>query len=165
MANAFSCFWVAEAYEVVPLDFVPKDVNYIIISERKFNESFISIKGMNRKIVGTIGLLKSHRIERGAWIKRLNVNKIYRNKGIASALLDTSLQFAKDQGYSCVDVVASEHTESGKVLCLKKGFELKQMYHKSIWGTFNVLMYELTYLLKPDDDGYFLQPNLRKYDM
>lgn len=165
MANAFSCFWVAEAYEVIPLDFVPKDVHYTIISERKFNESFISVRGMNRKIVGTIGLVKSHRIERGAWIKRLNVYKTHRKKGIASALLDTSLQFAREQGYSRVDIVASEHTESGKALCLKKGFELKQMYHKSIWGMFNILMYELTYLLKHDNDGYFLQPNFRKSNL
>ncbi|XP_057317853.1 N-acetyltransferase family 8 member 3-like [Microplitis mediator] len=155
MSNAFSCFWVAEAFQPYTMTRNPADINYTVMTEKQFRDSNIDVSSQCKKIVGTIGLLKSHRSEKGAWIKRLCVDKNYRRKGVGSYLLSTAVKFAIDQGYSCVDLVFSEYTDGCRELCFKKGFELKQMYHKSIIGPIvNVLQYELTYQIKPLDDCY-----------
>lgn len=159
MSNAFSCFWVAEAYEPSLMIRHPKDIYYTVMTDKQFKESNVDVSSQSKKIVGSIGLLKSHSLDKGAWIKRLCVHKDYRRKGIASFLLKVSVDFAIQLGYSCVNIVASEYTEGGKELCLKKGFELKQMYQKPVLGSMiTILMYELTYQIKPGNDNYvFMQ--------
>ncbi|KAG8039753.1 hypothetical protein G9C98_000482 [Cotesia typhae] len=153
MSNLFSCFWVAEAFQPYSMIRNPADVNYTVMTEKEFRDSNIDVSSQLKKIVGTIGLLKSYRSDKGAWIKRLCVTKNYRRKGVGSCLLNTAVQFAIDQGYSSVDLVFSEYSDGCRELCFKKGFELKQMYHKSIIGPIvNVLQYELTYKIKPHDD-------------
>ncbi|XP_053974299.1 N-acetyltransferase family 8 member 3-like [Hylaeus volcanicus] len=155
MSNAFSCFWVAEAFEPYLMTENPKNVHYTILTEQQFRDSNIDISSQVKKIVGTIALCKSHRLDKGAWIKRLYVHRQYMRKGIASCLINVAVQFAIDQGYSCANTVASEYTEGGRELCFKKGFELQQMYHKPILGSLvTVLMYELTYQIKPGEDDY-----------
>ncbi|KAL6257692.1 hypothetical protein P5V15_011273 [Pogonomyrmex californicus] len=156
MSNAFSCFWVAEAFEPYLMTQDPKEIHYTIMTEEQFYEAKMDVSLQAKKIVGTVGLCKSYRLDRSAWIKRLCVHEQYQRKGIAACLLNTAVQFAIDAGYSCANIVASEYTEGGKELCLKKGFELKQMYHKSILGSYiTILMYELTYQIKPNEDDYF----------
>lgn len=155
MSNAFSCFWVAEAFEPYLMNRLPKDVQYNIMTEQQFRNSNIDVSLHVKKIVGTIALSKSRRLDKGAWIKRLCVHKQYRRKGIASCLLNVAIGFAINQNYICTNLVASEYTEGGRELCFKKGFELQQMYHKSIFGSLlTVLMYELTYQIKPDNNDY-----------
>ncbi|KAG7212414.1 hypothetical protein KM043_012731 [Ampulex compressa] len=155
MSNAFSCFWVAEAFEPYLQTEQAKDIHYSIMTEQQFRESNIDVSSQAKRIVGCIALSKSRRLDKGAWMKRLCVHEAYRRKGIASCLLNVALQFAIDQGYSCVNTVASKYTDGGRELCLKKGFELKQMYHKPILGSLiTILMYELTYRIKPGDNDY-----------
>ncbi|XP_034196636.2 N-acetyltransferase family 8 member 3 [Osmia lignaria lignaria] len=155
MSNAFSCCWVAEAFEPYLMTNDPKNIHYTIMTEQQFRDSNIDISSQIKRIVGTVALCKSHRLDKGAWIKRLYVHERYRRKGIASCLINVAVQFAMDQGYSCANIVASEYTEGGRELCLKKGFELQQMYHKPILGPLiSTLMYELTYQIKPGEDDY-----------
>ncbi|XP_011865570.1 PREDICTED: probable N-acetyltransferase CML3 [Vollenhovia emeryi] len=155
MSNAFSCFWVAEAFEPYLTMRRPEEARYTIMTEKQFSQVNLDASLQARKIVGTVGLCKSHRLDRSAWIKRLCVHERYRRKGIAACLLNEAVQFAIDAGYSCANIVASEYTEEGRELCFKKGFELKQMYHKSILGPhLTILMYELTYRIKPTEDDY-----------
>ncbi|KYQ55338.1 hypothetical protein ALC60_05767 [Trachymyrmex zeteki] len=155
MSNAFSCFWVAEAFEPYLMTQQPKEVHYTVMREEQFYQAKLNVSLQTKKIVGTVGLCKSYRLDRSAWIKRLCVHERYRRKGIASCLLNDAVQFAIDAGYSCANIVASEYTEEGRELCFKKGFELKQMYHKSILGSYmTILMYELTYQIKPTEDDY-----------
>ncbi|XP_015116199.1 probable N-acetyltransferase CML6 [Diachasma alloeum] len=155
MSNAFSCFWVAEAFQPHLMMRSPKDYHYTVMTEQQFREGNIDVSSQARRIVGTVGLLKSYKVEKGAWIKRLFVEEKYRRKGIGSALLSTALQFAIDEGYSCADLVTSEYAEGGRELCFKKGFELKQMYHKQIIGPMvSYLLYELTYQIKEENDYY-----------
>jgi len=156
MSNAFSCFWVAEAFEPCLMTRHPKEVHYTIVTEKQFYQINMGVSMQAKKIVGTVGLCKSYRQDRSAWIKRLCVHEQYQRKGIASCLLNIAVQFAIDAGYSCANIVASEYTEGGRELCLKKGFELKQMYHKSILGSYaTILMYDLTYQIKSSEDNYF----------
>lgn len=155
MSNAFSCFWVAEAYEMSLMVNDPKDIHFIILPEKQFLETNINTSLHRKKIVGTIGLSKSYNSSTGAWIKRLFVAQKYRRKGIASCLLNTAVYFAIDQGYSSACIAASEHNDGGRELCFKKGFELKQMYNKTILGPLlTILMYELIYQIKQGDDNY-----------
>ncbi|XP_011307947.1 uncharacterized protein [Fopius arisanus] len=155
MSNAFSCFWVAEAFQPYLMMREPKDYHYTIMTEQQFRDSKIDVSSQARVIVGTVGLLKSHKVEKGAWIKRLHVEKKYRRKGVGSLLLSIALQFAIDEGYSCADLVTSEYAEGGRELCFKKGFELKQMYHKQVIGPmFSYLLYELTYQIKEENNYY-----------
>ena len=159
MSNAFSCFWVAEAYEPYVMARKPADFYYTVMTEKQFKGSNVDVTSQSKKIVGSLGLLKSHSLNKGAWLKRLCVHQEYRHKGIASSLLQVAIDFASEQGYSCTNVVASEYTDGGRELCLKKGFEFKQMYHKPILGSFiKIQMYELSYHIKPGDDNYFSYP-------
>ncbi|XP_033323565.2 uncharacterized protein LOC117218930 isoform X1 [Megalopta genalis] len=155
MSNAFSCFWVAEAFEPYLMTENPKNTHYTIMTEHQFRNSDIDISSRVKRIVGTVALCKSHVLNKGAWIRRLHVHHLYRRKGIASCLINVAVSFATEQGYACANIVASEYTEGGRELCLKKGFELKLMYHKPILGAFiTILMYELTYQIKPGEDDY-----------
>nr|XP_012220760.1 PREDICTED: pancreatic triacylglycerol lipase-like [Linepithema humile] len=161
MSNAFSCFWVAEAFQPYLTTRHPKEVHYTVMTEQQFRESNIDVSSQTKKIVGTIGLFKSHTLEGSAWIKRLCVHKEYQRKGVATCLLSVAVQFAADAGYSCANLASSEYTEGGRELCLKKGFELKEMYHKSIIGSFiTILMYELSFEIKSDEDN--LPPQNKK---
>ncbi|XP_071863546.1 N-acetyltransferase family 8 member 3 [Bombus fervidus] len=155
MSNAFSCFWVAEAFEPYLMAHNAKNVHYTIMTEQQFRDSNIDISSQIKKIVGTVALCKSYRLDKGAWIKRLYVHERYRRKGIASCLINVAVQFAITEGYSCANLVASEYTDGGRELSFKKGFELQQMYHKPILGSLiTVLMYELTYQIKPGEADY-----------
>lgn len=155
MSNAFSHFWVAEAHDLQP-SFKRNPNNddiYLIMDQNQFSNYAHAVQPLGRKIVGTVGLCKSYHLDKGAWIKRLYVQSGYRRNGIGSRLLRTAIDFAKEQGYNCVNLVASEYSEHGRVMCLKSNFELKQMYHKNLLGTFiAVLMYEMTYQIRPSDE-------------
>ncbi|XP_066582894.1 N-acetyltransferase 8-like isoform X2 [Prorops nasuta] len=139
-SNAFSGFWVAEAFEPYLANVHPKNARFAVMTEQQFRRSNIDVSSKAKNIVGTIGLLKSHRLDKGAWIKRLCVKKEYRRKGVASCLLNVVVQFAMEQGYSCADIVASEYDEGSLM---------------------TVLMYELTYRIKPGQDGYAPLPHNR----
>lgn len=155
MSNAFSCFWVAEAFEPYLTIREPRGFHYNVMTEKEFRDANIDVSSQAKKIVGTVGLLKSHKVAKGAWIKRLYVDKRYRRKGVGSVLLSTALKFAIDEGYSCADLVTSEYAIGGRELCVKKGFELKQMYHKQIIGTLvTYLVFELTYQIKAENAYY-----------
>lgn len=166
MSNAFSCFWVAEAFEPHLMTRHPKEVHYTIMTEEQFYQTNLNnrvVSSQAKKIVGTIGLCKSYQLDRSAWIKRLCVHEQYRRKGIASYLLNVAVQFAIEAGYGCANTVASEYTEEGRELCLNNGFELKQMYHKSILGSYiTILMYELIYKIKSLEDDYVSNINFEK---
>lgn len=68
MSNAFSCFWVAEAFEPYLMKHHPKNIKYTIMTEQQFRDSNIDISSQVKRIVGTVALCKSHRLDKGAWI-------------------------------------------------------------------------------------------------
>ncbi|XP_012271119.1 uncharacterized protein LOC105694751 [Orussus abietinus] len=151
MSNMFSNYWVAEVFETYLVTHHWKDVYHVVMTEQQFRESNIDISSRVKKIVGTIALTKCYRSDGGAFIKRLYVHNQYRRLGIGSCLMDVAMQFAINQGYRCIDLIASEYIMESRELCLKKGFQLKQMYHKPILGSFvTILMFELTYRIKPN---------------
>lgn len=153
MSNPFSCFWVAEAYEPYLMVNDPRKVRYTILTEEEFRHSNLGISLQARKIVATVGLCKSYCLDEGAWLKRLCVHRLYKESGIAECILRTAVEFAIEQGYRCVNTQMPGYDEESKEMCLKWGFEFKQMYHKRIVGSLvTLLMYELTYRNKSSSE-------------
>lgn len=146
---------MAEAFEPFMTQKNPQHFYYTIMGEQQFQDCKIDVTYQRRKIVGTVAVCKSHTLDKGAWMKRLYVEKNYRRKGIASFVIKTAVEFATAQGYSSISSVTSEHQDGGRELCIKRGFELKQMYHKPLLGSIaTVLMYEMINQIKPDNDSY-----------
>ncbi|KAF7992491.1 hypothetical protein HCN44_004835 [Aphidius gifuensis] len=161
MSNAFSCFWVAEAFKPYHKSSHSNQCQYTIMTKKQFYGSKMHVSSQCTKIVGTIGLLKSHRVENGAWIKRLCIDKEYRRKGIASMLLTTAINFAINQGYSCVDTATSEYIKGSRELMFRTGFQLKQMYHKRVMRPLtSILFYELTYKIKNDRTSLYFKSEM-----
>ncbi|XP_033224053.1 uncharacterized protein LOC117177457 isoform X2 [Belonocnema kinseyi] len=73
MANAFSCFWVAEAFEPYLMSRHPSQVHYTIMTEDQFRESNIDVSSQAKKIVGTIALAKSRSVEKEIPFRRTSV--------------------------------------------------------------------------------------------
>ncbi|XP_067005240.2 N-acetyltransferase family 8 member 3 [Anabrus simplex] len=149
MSSQDTGFWVAEVYEPYFMTREPSQVKYSITTEQRLKDSNTELPSFQKKIVGTIAVTKSRYDDNTAWLRRMAVNHRYQRKGIASALLDEALRFCKTRGYSTVELVTTECHDAARELYLKKGFELKQMYHKQVVGTLiTILMYDFTYNLK-----------------
>lgn len=150
MSSDFTGFWVAEACEPIFMTQDPKHVKYILMTESEIQAQSIQIAShLRKKIVGTIAVTRSKSEENAAWLRRMAVHPRYQHKGIASKFVDEVLTFAAQKGYHAVDLVTSECHNGARELYLKKGFELKQMYHKHVFGSLvSILIYELTISLK-----------------
>lgn len=144
MSTEYTGFWVAEVYEPMLMTGDPKQYEYVYIGENHLK--MFDLNNYQKKIVGTIAVNKSRNSDSSAWIRRMCVSKRYHRKGIATNLLTEAIQFCEDKGYTIAELVTSEYHDVARELYLKKGFELKQMYHKPIvGGIITVLMYELFY--------------------
>uniref|UniRef100_A0A1B6CGC1 N-acetyltransferase domain-containing protein n=1 Tax=Clastoptera arizonana TaxID=38151 RepID=A0A1B6CGC1_9HEMI len=120
-----------------------------IFRESEFNEKNIDVTKCRKKIVGTIAIVKSQATEGYAWLRRMAVNSNYQKKGIATALISEALHFCCEKKYTGVELVTTECHDNARHLYLKKGFHMKQMYHKQIvGGVISILMYELLYDFK-----------------
>ncbi|KDR18719.1 probable N-acetyltransferase CML3 [Zootermopsis nevadensis] len=153
MSSEYTGFWVAEAHEPYFMTRDPNQIKYKIMTEREIIDNNIELADHHvKKIVGTIAITRSRHCDGTAWLRRMAVNPKYQRKGIASVLVDEALRFCKDKGYSAVELVTSECHDAARELYLKKGFDLKQMYHKPIVGTVvTVQMYDLVFHIKPND--------------
>ncbi|XP_069690206.1 N-acetyltransferase family 8 member 3-like [Periplaneta americana] len=153
MSSEFTGFWVAEAHEPYFMTREPNNVKYTIMSERELRERNIEIhQNHGKRVVGTVAITRSRNGPDTAWLRRMAVAPRYQRKGIASALLDEALRFCMDRGYAAVELVTSECHDAARELYLKKGFELKQMYHKPIVGTVvSIQMYALIFRIRPSE--------------
>ncbi|KAL2740808.1 putative N-acetyltransferase camello isoform X1 [Vespula squamosa] len=148
-----SYFWVAEIYEDYLLNRHQQDQKYIFMTEKKFNESNINVFRYVKKIVGTIALCKSTRLQNSGWIKRLSVHKDYRRKGIGTNLVNLALQFGSQQGYRRINVIISEPRKAARELFSKKGFEIYLYRRRFFYRTSVLLLFvELTYRMRYNDN-------------
>ncbi|XP_043682628.1 N-acetyltransferase family 8 member 3-like [Vespula pensylvanica] len=148
-----SYFWIAEAYEDYLINRRQRDQKYIFMTEEKFKESNINVFRHVKKIVGTIALCKSTRLQNSGWIKRLTVHKNYRRKGIGTNLVNLALEFGSQQGYRRINVMISDHRKVARELFNKKDFEIYLYHKRSLYGTSVILIFvELTYRLKYNDN-------------
>jgi GNAT superfamily N-acetyltransferase len=150
MSSEYTGFWVAEVHEPYFMTREPNQVKYKIMTERELSDNNIELaEHCVKKVVGTIAITRSRHCTETAWLRRMAVNPKYQRKGIASVLVDEALKFCKDKGYSAVELVTSECHDAARELYLKKGFDLKQMYHKPIVGTVvTIQMYDLVFHIK-----------------
>jgi GNAT superfamily N-acetyltransferase len=153
MSSEYTGFWVAEVHEPYFMTREPDQVKYTITTERELKDNNIEIaEHHGKKIVGTVAITRSKYCTDTAWLRRMAVTPKYQRKGIASVLVDEALRFCKDKGYSAVELVTSECHDAARELYLKKGFDLKQMYHKQIVGTLvTIQMYDFVFHIKPSE--------------
>ncbi|CAB3386009.1 Hypothetical predicted protein [Cloeon dipterum] len=143
MSSENTGFWVAEVFE----PFFTREVTgkLAVVSSIGLNSSGLDLTNCRRTVVGTVAVTRNnHNPEKVAWIKRLNVRSKYRHRGVGTALLSEALSFCRIRGYDEVELVTSECQDTARELCLKQGFDLKQMYHKPVFGPLaTVAMYQL----------------------
>lgn len=146
MSSDYTGFWVAEACEPMFMTQDPKHARYLLLTEDDMQRQAIQLAShLRRRIIGTIAITRSKSEENTAWMRRLAVHPRYQNKGIDAKLVDEALRFATEKGYNAVELVTSECQNDARELYLKKGFELKQMYHRHVFGSLvSILNYELT---------------------
>lgn len=99
-----------------------EDVKEIIGSSS--NYFFAARELADNKIVGMITLI-IYRIPvwKKGWIEDLVVDKEYRNKGIATKLLDHCIETAKAQGVSSLNFTSNPQREAANKLYQSLGFE------------------------------------------
>lgn len=149
MSSDSTGFWVAEAYEPFFMDRDPSSYKYEILTLNKLNQKCIDTSSYRKSLVGTVGIVRSLSAEDSAWLRRMAVKPKYQKMGIAKALIDEALQFCCEKDYQGVELVTSEWHERARNLYLKKGFHLKQMYHKKLFGSvITVLMYQLYFKIQ-----------------
>ncbi|XP_049947347.1 probable N-acetyltransferase camello [Schistocerca serialis cubense] len=143
MSSRDTGFWVAEVHEPLSNTLKPKsEIKYRLATE---HDQLNALGGYQRRVVGTIAVMRCRTTDNAAWIRRLAVSSDYRRKGIGSALVDRALSFCSERGYKTAELVTTEcHSEAG-ALYFKKGFETKQIYHRQIIGSLvTVMMYSMT---------------------
>lgn len=63
-----------------------------------------------------------HRVaDNGCWIYRLTVNKNYRRKGIATALVKSSVKWAKVRSYDTIECALTENQYEARGVFQKLG--------------------------------------------
>ncbi|KAJ8963490.1 hypothetical protein NQ314_005591 [Rhamnusium bicolor] len=78
---------VAEAYEPFFLYEKSESCWYKIISDDEIDSEEINIDGCQRKIIGTVAVMKHFQRDDWAWLFRLAVEKRYRRKGVGLKLI------------------------------------------------------------------------------
>lgn len=87
------------------------------------------------KIVGFLGIARNKDKACSSWLKRLSVDKEFQRRGIATELLARASQFCYEKGYSSIEACITECQYEGKEFFIHRGFELEQLYHKSVMGS------------------------------
>ncbi|XP_054278055.1 uncharacterized protein LOC128996653 [Macrosteles quadrilineatus] len=149
MSSDTTGFWVAEAYEPFFMSKEPSQFKYHILSEKEFKQREFEKNSYRRSLVGTVGIVRSVASEDNAWLRRMAVKPKYQRMGIAKALLSEALHFCSEKGYQGVELVTTEWHDNARNMYVKKGFQLKQMYHKQLIGSVvTVLIYQLFYKIQ-----------------
>ncbi len=99
-----------------------KDVKEII--EGSSNRFFVAREPVSNKIVGMLTLI-IYRIPvwKKGWIEDLVVDKEYRNKGIATKLINYAVENAKADGVLSLNFTSRPERETANRLYLKLGFK------------------------------------------
>ncbi|KAK6622211.1 hypothetical protein RUM44_002018 [Polyplax serrata] len=145
LSSKYTCFWVAELYEISSPHKCSKQQNIAIIQQAQLDAILLDDKIYKKKIIGIVGVNRCDVMYESAWIRRMTINSKYQQMGIGPALLNEAINFCKNKGYQSIEVVTSECQDGARKLYLQKGFKLRQLYHKSILGPLvQVLMYQFT---------------------
>nr|XP_023015066.1 uncharacterized protein LOC111504638 [Leptinotarsa decemlineata] len=125
--------WVAEAYQ--PYFFIKNPGNcwYKIVTEEDIEREGIKKEGFQRKIIGTIAVMRHKQKEDWAWLFRLAVDQRYRRKGVGLKLINVVQNWCKNNRFNNIELVMSECQEGARELFDAAGFEMKQLYHKKLF--------------------------------
>jgi putative acetyltransferase len=76
----------------------------------------------SNKIIGTAAIRNLKQFNSTCELKRMFVSKEYRKLGIGQRLLDMTLDFARNAGYSKIFLYSSSNLKAARTLYLKNGF-------------------------------------------
>jgi len=150
-----TCFLVAEAY--VATDRNPSDIRVpVFINEAEFQKyPNIEATHSRREIIGTVGICRDREFAVTAWIRRMAVKKEWRRLGVGSHIVDSVIKFCTQKGFVSIELVTTECHDSARRLYEKKGFEMKQMYHKKILNlsSLAITMFFMNFKTRPHYSG------------
>ncbi len=95
-------------------DMISSSANCLFVARRSDNNEII---GMATLIVYRIPVWKK------GWVEDVVVDKKYRNKGIASKLINFAIEIAKANGISSLNLTSRSERESANRLYVKLGFK------------------------------------------
>jgi len=158
MGSDKTCFFVAEAFcnknnprwknekpaFITEVEFEKLDQTGVISNNRD----------LTRELVGTIAVTRAKESGVVAWVRRKSVNKAWRKKGVASALVDRVTKFCSQKGFIGIELVTTECHDSARRLYEKKGFEVRAFYHKKFFrlSGLAIMMYAMHYKTRPFKD-------------
>jgi GNAT superfamily N-acetyltransferase len=153
MASPNTCFFVAEAFGDPPSLLRRKANPPAFVTSVEFERMVQNgtISPGNGQIIGTIAVARDRDSAVIAWLRRTAVSKVWRNLGVGQKLLETLIMFCNQKGFVAIELVTTECHGSGRKLYEKKGFEMKQLYHKKILNLspLAITMYFMSYKTRP----------------
>ncbi|KAG5667786.1 hypothetical protein PVAND_015756 [Polypedilum vanderplanki] len=129
------CF-VAELYEPFAMRIDKRELEYIQMTEEQLKQNEGELRKMRGKqIIGTISTRNHQSLHESAWIYRLAVDPSYSFVQTAKPLIIAAMQHAFENGMLSCETTCAECHEDPRELFLKIGFNIRQIYHKSIIGS------------------------------
>ncbi|XP_018578504.1 uncharacterized protein LOC108916689 [Anoplophora glabripennis] len=142
--------WVAEAYEPLLITKNPDNCWYKIVRDDEIDIEELKLSGCQRKVIGTIAVMKHFQREDWCWLFRLGVEKRYRRKGVALKLIQTVQNWCHQNHFNNIELVLTECQDGARELFNVTGFDLKQLYHKKVFTSAVTLqMFQLRCEVRP----------------
>ncbi|XP_025832394.1 uncharacterized protein LOC112905039 isoform X2 [Agrilus planipennis] len=136
--------WVAEVYEPYFNANSPEKCSYKIIDENRLMYENFEVKKYRRRIIGTVAVSRHIQDEDVAWLFKLAVESRYRRKGIGHCLIQVVQNWSRRNHYNSIQLAISECQEYARQLFTDCQFDVKQLYHKPIFG--NALALQMYHL-------------------
>jgi ribosomal-protein-alanine N-acetyltransferase len=105
--------------------FNKSQLRYLLLKAR----SLVLVASIDGRIIGSMIVLLRNTISH-ARIYSLNVHPDFRRKGMASQLMDTSLEFLKNRGYKKLTLEVGITNKAAQNLYLSKGFSVDKVLKK-----------------------------------
>lgn len=114
-----------------------KETKYDIVHESRLHSNDPEIKRMKRRIVGTISLDEHRILPESSWLSHFAVRPDVNFDTVAEPLIIRSLKHAIDLRMSSVEMATTECQMQLREILMKIGFDIKQIYHRRIFGNSN----------------------------
>ncbi|CAG9811478.1 unnamed protein product [Chironomus riparius] len=129
------CF-VVDLYEPFTILLDKKELEYIHLTEEELKNHQDEIKKMRpKRVVGTISTRNHQALHESAWIYRIAVDPNYSFVQITKPMIFQVMEHAYVNGMFTAETTCAECHEDVRELMLKIGFNIRQIYHKTIIGS------------------------------
>ncbi len=105
--------------------FHKKQLRYLLFKAR----SAVFVAEIEGKLIGSIIILLRNHIS-SARVYSLNVHPVYRRAGVASLLMDTALEFLKENGFKKITLEVGIKNTAAQNLYMSRGFAVDKTLYK-----------------------------------